>query len=356
MSVLIEAECLVVSRLAIELGYPGGLDAFLEFALSAEGTRFAIADDDLVSVSSFGGSELMPIVEALVESGLLMEERSGDAFDLVIVGQETGPTLRAEWLTFERHRHGFSHAWDSRKGAQGALVAPDGWRLESSWRLVRTDEREESSDWLHLATENGHETWLDFRTGSQNKTVTEVSKVVKIDADDTIGARSGSNAEATPSPVKSLGRCAALLHRVLMQAGIPYRVDLEHGCVVVPFATDMIDRIQVMAIPASDETVHFAGVLPDRYDSVSMSLIHRFADAIASWNCGLAVVADDDTCSVHVATSIAGVVGVDKLMRLERALCAAADRAGDVATAMNAFLRGDASLSECVLLVASGRE
>ena len=348
MSVLIEAACLVIPRLCLDLSYEGGSSEFLRVANAVDDTRFAIADDRLVCVSAFGPDEILRLVAGLVAVGLVASDSDGNAVDFVYVDQETGPTLPCPWFGFERHKHGFTHGWDVRSGTAGQLETPDGWRLEDSWRLTRSDSRDDGSDWQRLASEDGFETWLDFRTGGMNFGLTELPRRLVVDPGPALAARAPEVESKTPDAVQALGRSAAMLHALLIKAGIPYQLDLEHRCAVVPFATDTIDRVQVMAIPVRDDAVHFAAVLPHQCSRDDVGSIRDFGRAFASEFPGWAIVVDDTTRSIHVTSVVSGLDDATGMERLERALCAAADRAGATSVAMDSAIRGEASVQACL--------
>lgn len=165
MSVLIEALTLVVPRQVLDVSFPGATDGFLDEYRSGPGFRYVIADARLVAVSVLDPGVLTPMIDRFFDLGIVESDRHHEAQEYVIVDMATGPVIPCAWLDFERHRHGFTHAWMSRFGPE-QMAAPDEWTPESSWSLQRTDLRDVGPDRvLPLALEGGLETVLDFQSG-----------------------------------------------------------------------------------------------------------------------------------------------------------------------------------------------
>jgi hypothetical protein len=170
MSVLIEALTLVVRKITLEISYPGGADAFLDATLKLDAPpRYACNGDLwLVNVSFYDSDHSTPAERLLRDAGLVgVDERSLEYFEYVFVDQLLGPTMPCPWLNWQRHKGGFTLAWDASQKV-GDLAAPDGWTPAQSRALTRTDAREDRGRMLRLAEEEGFETYLDFETGAQH--------------------------------------------------------------------------------------------------------------------------------------------------------------------------------------------
>ena len=146
MAVVIEAICLVVPRHVLDVSFPGGTDAFLEEAAANESVRYAIADAHLTAVSTFDPEVLDPLIERMADFGILGLDIPGDcgdnAFEFVFVDMQTGPVIPCMWLSVTHHRHGFTFV-EMRNRPTSTFIAPHGWLLEQSWRLTRSDIRDE---------------------------------------------------------------------------------------------------------------------------------------------------------------------------------------------------------------------
>jgi hypothetical protein len=350
MSVLIEAVCLVVPRRVLDVSYPGGTEAYLEATAARDGVRFAIADDHVTSVGSYDGDVLVTIVQELMELGLVWSD-GGRAYDCIIVDQEMGPAIPCDWLEVQRHPHGFTQAWHAvgafAPGAAGDLVAPEGWRLEVSWRLTRTDVRDGNDDWLQLATDDdGLETWLDFSTGRMNRALPEEPKVLPVDHD---------AAKTVTLPV--LGPALGAVRAVLDLREIPYRLDVEHGYVSVPIAAGDVDRVQVMVSPIENgEALRCDAVLPDRVAASTLPHVQALAAALRAACPGCAVRVDGQTRTVHVTTWLRPQGARDRLKAVERALCHAAEQAGRVHAAIALAAAGEEQVDVCVRPIARAQE
>jgi hypothetical protein len=91
---------------------------------------------------------------------------NGQAEDMVVVDQRTGPTTPCTWITGGRHVEGYSAVWLA--GTEpGNLVAPANWTPEQSegMNFIPTDQLSEKT--LKLATNGTLEVWLNFDTGKE---------------------------------------------------------------------------------------------------------------------------------------------------------------------------------------------
>jgi hypothetical protein len=165
MSVLIEGLTLVVKKLQLEMGYPGGADAFLEATLALETPpRFACTGDEwLVHIGFHDPDHLMPSLQLLYDHGLVAVD-DGVFVDMAFVDQHHGPTMPCPWLEWKRHKDGFTFAWIAGTDPSG-MVVYEGWTPENSRGMERFDVRDDPDRILPLGTSNGLETALDLKTG-----------------------------------------------------------------------------------------------------------------------------------------------------------------------------------------------
>ncbi|WP_439598216.1 hypothetical protein [Falsiroseomonas sp.] len=132
MAVLVEGISVVVRADAIEVRYPGGLDAF-EAAIP---NQTACSDGEMVRVGFMVPADVEAYVRSLQAAGLVWQ-RDGAAQDLVVVDQQSGPLMRCDWL--EARRVGLGADGRQRVtiarliGSHAAgLATPPGWRFEGS--------------------------------------------------------------------------------------------------------------------------------------------------------------------------------------------------------------------------------
>lgn len=168
MAVLIEALSLVIPRIALDISWPGGSDAFLHAMCEPDClSRRVCADDTLASISFFNPEDALPTEQRLEDIGLLGVV--DDAFhDFAFVDQRTGPTMPCPWLHWRQHRDGYTYAW--REGSDSStMAAPADWTPEQSRRLVRTDIRDDTERMLKLSDDGKFEIWLDYQTGEMSR-------------------------------------------------------------------------------------------------------------------------------------------------------------------------------------------
>jgi hypothetical protein len=164
MSVLIEAVSLVIPRRKLVYEYPGGIEAFVARStrLSAE-QRFICMDEHVLALSYFTPDAAERGTIPLIQAGFT-DTREDECIDFAIVDQRYGPVLPCAWLDWAHHPSGHTSAWLAGE-LPGGLSAPEGWKVDHSLRLRRSDIRSLQDRRLKLADENGVQTWLDFGTG-----------------------------------------------------------------------------------------------------------------------------------------------------------------------------------------------
>lgn len=99
-----------------------------------------------------------------------------------------------------------------------------------------------------------------------------------------------------------------------------------------------------MVIPAANGVMQFAAVLPDRVTSEVSERVNKFSLGMAATNCGLRIALDPVTGTMHVASQVIVPESPAAMTFVNRALCSAADRGGEAALALTAFIRGDQAL------------
>jgi len=228
MSVLIEACCLVVKQLSVDLAFPGGTDAFTARAQSLDPVRYVVSDGHLVAVSINDPQLLTPLLSEMVDAGLVATHEDGFG-DFAYVDMEMGETISCAWLETEAHRHGFRVA--SHVGMRPtAMARPTGWTPQESWKLTRSDLRDAGPERvLSLGTsEDGSDALLDLQTGHVVRGTRERSPIVSVREPE---------AHAASIPGAEELRFAAA-QRLLGERGISYRIDTEQGAITILLALD----------------------------------------------------------------------------------------------------------------------
>lgn len=230
MSVLIEACCLVVNHQSFEVATSDDEYDLVSRAADLPGIRYAVSDGALIAVSALGPEPLQAVISWLTDAGLAMTDAELVG-DFTLVDMMLGEIVPSTWLETEAHRHGFRTA--SLVGADGrAFVAPDGWEPQNSWGLHRYDLRDAGPDRVVPMgiNEDGLETALDLKTGHVVAGSPErgPAPLVDVDVDDMEGATIVPTAD--PRLLAAQG--------VLIDRGIPYRVDTEQQGIHVLFALD----------------------------------------------------------------------------------------------------------------------
>ena len=118
MSVLAKAISVVVSKAAVDRGYPGGLAA-----LRREAPAETFCTDGILVRAGFDRlSEARGFIGHLSWRGL-RPESGGLAADCVVVDEVRGPLSRCLWLEFGRNRFGVPMCWHTA-GRRGPLCLP----------------------------------------------------------------------------------------------------------------------------------------------------------------------------------------------------------------------------------------
>lgn len=265
MAVLIEAICLVVPRQVLDVSFPGGTDGFLVDCTANDSVRYAIADAHVAAVSTFDPQALEPLIERLADLGIVGADDSDRAFEFVFVDMQTGPVIRCDWLSITHHRHGFTFV-ERVSQPTCAFETPQGWLLDQSWRLTRTDIREEGPDSvMTLGINDGIETVLDLRSGQLVSALPNRSTVEYVEAEgDFHGA-----------PARDERWMAA--HRVFVALGVPHQILTSERVIAAPFALDELKapydqyvdddaRLRILVGPAADaNAVQCEVILPKRF-------------------------------------------------------------------------------------------
>ena len=324
MSVLIEALTLVARRINVEMAHSGGADDFLRLAAARDDVRYAIADDQLIAVSSFEPVAIQYLSEVLGEANLLFSNGDASA-EAVVVDMELGPLESSPWLTVSRHAHCFTTATLAAEQSH-RLVAPPSWTPAQGWRLVREDLRDDGERNVRsLGGENGREYLLDYRTGLVHAGFETRSPVHHVEPD----------TDPTVVPMARSAEVVAAAFRLLTRIGIPFIVDVEHRCVVVPFALDDVDdenrddvtpddRLRVMLRASSTpESVTAVVVLPFFLHEKKNAV--RWAGSVEMMETGWPAIefvaeVDEDTGTMALVTSVARQDGQCVEDVVERAL------------------------------------
>ena len=325
MSVLIEALTLVARRINVEMAHPGGADDFLRLAAARDDVRYAIADEQLIAVSSFDPAAIQYLTEVLAEANLLFS--TGDASaEAVVVDMELGPLEPSPWLTVSRHAHGFTKA-TLAVAPSVKLVAPPSWTPAHGWTLIRKDLRDDGEENVRsLGCEDGKEYILDYRTGIVHGIFESTSPVHRVKSTDT---------DLTIVPMTQSADVVAAAFRLLTRVEIPFIVDVEHRCVVVPFALDDVDdedrddvtpedRLRVMLCASSTpESVTAVVVLPFFLHETKNAV--RWAGSVEMMETGDPAIdfvaeVDEDTGTMALVTSVARKTGQSVEEVVERAL------------------------------------
>jgi hypothetical protein len=164
VSVLIEAVSLVVRRAALDVRYPGGMHGFLhDLRAPKHRAHRTCVDSHLVSVSFLLPHHATLVANSLTAHGL-MHIDDDRCIEFAIVEHACRPKMSCEWLEWQQHPDGYTHAWPASTDP-GNLSAPEGWDLEHARLPKRAEIGEESRGCVLIALEGGIETWLDFETG-----------------------------------------------------------------------------------------------------------------------------------------------------------------------------------------------
>lgn len=164
MAVLVEGISVIILRAAIASVYPGGWQHFAEDCPN----ETLCADAHLARIGFMHPQAVQEFVERLEDFGFeyLVD---GEAHDLVVVDQLTGPTTTCRWIEVGRVESGDSEVRAARRtGDQDrTLITPIGWKFEESLSaapgFVATDEVNDRVEFLR--SEDGVDIYRDRDTG-----------------------------------------------------------------------------------------------------------------------------------------------------------------------------------------------
>src|SRR5262245_47128156 len=138
MSVILEGISVVVRRSTIGEKYEGGLE---KYRVDCPNNTFC-ADEHVARVGFMTPANVGVFIQRLEQAGLVFNE-NGQAIEIAVVDQITGPTLPCDWLIYQRTEQGVMAC--ALAGVEpGAIVAPAGWTYETS--LSATGRRVPSRD------------------------------------------------------------------------------------------------------------------------------------------------------------------------------------------------------------------
>jgi hypothetical protein len=265
VSVLIEALTVIARRVTLDISHPGGVDDFLRIAAERDDVRYAIADEQLVAVSTFEPAAIKFLFDVLSEANLLFS--NGDtAAEAVVVDMEVVPDGESPWLMISRHRHGFTTA-TLTAAPQPRLVTPPSWTLAETWSLFREDLRDDGPENVQsLGVDDGLEHVLDFRTGAV---------ITGTDARSPVHRVTSGGAETPDVPLIRSEEIVGAAFSLLTRLGIPFTVDTEHGCVVLPFGLEGVEEYDVKYTTEDDRLRVMLGASSST-DSVGATVVLPF--------------------------------------------------------------------------------
>jgi hypothetical protein len=169
MPVLIEGISVVVQVSAIARRFPGGVEGFRRAAPNDT----LCADNELARVGFMAPGDVQEYVHSLEARGLLYK-RHDKPVDLVVVDQQSGPTVACDWIEFghvaldgdEKKRI----AVCSLAGSTATKVfMPTNWKFETSlsasFQFVPTEDA--GTRLKFLRHEGNVEVYLDTLTGKE---------------------------------------------------------------------------------------------------------------------------------------------------------------------------------------------
>lgn len=136
MSIVVQAWTLVLRTDALQLRYPGGVDAF-----QAEVRNRCSRDEHLVGVSFMAYPDLKDFGLKVLDASRLVGFVDGAWQDLAPADQVDGPNARCDWLEFAQHPDGYAFCWLAGK-EPGGLATREGWTPDES-RTLRSILRSE---------------------------------------------------------------------------------------------------------------------------------------------------------------------------------------------------------------------
>ena len=182
MSILLECLAVVVPRRVLDVSYPGGADALIERAWSAEHpARSALYDESLVVLSFWNPEDARAELDHLMSHDMVYVDND-ECVEICVCDQELGPVMPCSWLAWERSDVGYTHVWLADMDEGPDLIVWDGWDPSDSRDLTRTDLREDPARMMRLSRDaNGVETWLDLETGQLSGGLSSEEESAAID-------------------------------------------------------------------------------------------------------------------------------------------------------------------------------
>lgn len=306
MSVLIEALCLVIPNRVLDVAYPGGATAFVDEVSMRADVRYAVTDGTLSAVSMFDPSPGIELADGLEAHGIVgADERQ--VVEFAFVDMHTGSTLPCAWLETAHHPHGFMIAWGA-DGDPGRTVVPGDWDPSRSWRLERTDLRDDPEHGMVLASEDGFTTLLDLKSGHVSEALDTLSPVVPV----------GREQPESPEDwelVTGLSTSMQSVQEVLQRTGIPFQFDRIAAAIRIPFDCDVTlndgtgtpvsqairQRVLVSAGPAAND-ITCSALLPVCVPVHMRSEFVKIAELTNRLSEGLRVDFDANTGTVAIST------------------------------------------------------
>lgn len=165
MAVLVEALSVITRKDRIEALYPGGIDGFFQDCPN----RTACADDYLVRVGFMDPERVGRFIETLTQFGLVFRDQHGEAQDIVVIDQLSGPTTPCDWaeVTTVSVRGAQFTACRMAGTSDRTLACPPGWDPEQAAKqsLVFVPSGEQDSRMEFLREEDGLLVCRDRLTG-----------------------------------------------------------------------------------------------------------------------------------------------------------------------------------------------
>jgi hypothetical protein len=179
VAVLVEAISVVIRRDAIAGKFHGGWDAFVKSVPNAT----LCVDEKLVRVGFMAQNDVRSYINDLERHGLKFEN-GGTAEDIVVVDQQSGPTLACDWVEFGQFPYGgdggkVSACWffdgprtetgHQLTGPKLQIATPLGWTFEASMSksFGFVPLGEEDKRLRFVRKEGPMEVYLDLVTGEE---------------------------------------------------------------------------------------------------------------------------------------------------------------------------------------------
>jgi hypothetical protein len=238
MSVLVESHSIIVRRRTLDERWPGGADAYLTAAVSAEPpANVACADDDLTSVSFLALEDCQEWFECLENHGI--EDR-------LWLDPTATPPAHCKWIEWRVHPDGFTYAWLAGTDPD-SVVAPKTLRPVTLRRGVG-----DQSHMMRLATEDGVEYWLDLETGEQIASLAE-------------RADSAAHDDAAPPPSSDSSPLMPVVRAALDQ--LEWKPDVRDDAFArIRVAGTLFDFNLLIVIDDAARTIVCYGIVPVHAD------------------------------------------------------------------------------------------